>query len=61
MWTGGQKLNRQLGALTAAGCRKSFADKKSGKDALRPEPKACQAFLDAGDTLVVPLARPLRP
>ncbi|MFI6603512.1 recombinase family protein [Nonomuraea sp. NPDC050536] len=44
----------QLDALTAAGCRKIFADKKSGKDALRPELKACHAFLDAGDTLVVP-------
>ncbi|MDQ1051524.1 recombinase family protein [Streptomyces sp. V4I2] len=52
--TGGQKLERQLDALTAAGCRKIFADKKSGKDALRPELKACHAFLDAGDTLVVP-------
>ncbi|MFH8242688.1 recombinase family protein [Streptomyces sp. NPDC018321] len=31
-----------------------FADKKSGKNALRPELKACHAFLDAGDTLVVP-------
>ncbi|WP_241847164.1 recombinase family protein [Streptomyces sp. CB02414] len=40
--------------LTAAGCRKIFADKKSGKNALRPELKACHAFLDAGDTLVVP-------
>ncbi|MFF5674768.1 recombinase family protein [Streptomyces hygroscopicus] len=52
--TGGQKLERQLDALTAAGCRKIFADKKSGKDALRPELKACHAYLDAGDTLVVP-------
>jgi DNA invertase Pin-like site-specific DNA recombinase len=52
--TGGQKLERQLDALTAAGCRKIFADKKSGKDALRPELKACHAFLDPGDTLVVP-------
>jgi DNA invertase Pin-like site-specific DNA recombinase len=52
--TGGQKLERQLDALTAAGCRRIFADKKSGKDALRPELKACHAFLDAGDTLVVP-------
>ncbi|MFF8995495.1 recombinase family protein [Streptomyces sp. NPDC014983] len=52
--TGGQKLERQLGALTAAGCRKIFADKKSGKNALRPELKACHAFLDPGDTLVVP-------
>ncbi|MFE0372335.1 recombinase family protein [Streptomyces tendae] len=56
--TGGQKLERQLDALNAAGCRKIFADKKSdkksGKDALRPELKACHAFLDPGDTLVVP-------
>ncbi|MFC4607077.1 recombinase family protein [Streptomyces maoxianensis] len=52
--TGGQRLERQLDALTAAGCRKIFADKKSGKDALRPELKACHAFLDPGDTLVVP-------
>lgn len=52
--TGGQKLERQLDALSAAGCRKTFADKKSGKNALRPELKACHAFLDAGDTLVVP-------
>lgn len=51
---GGQKLERQLDALTAAGCRKIFADKKSGKNALRPELKACHAFLDPGDTLVVP-------
>ncbi len=28
--------------------------KKSGKNDLRPELKACHAFLDAGDTLVVP-------
>ncbi|WP_392900722.1 recombinase family protein [Streptomyces sp. LN699] len=52
--TGGQKLERQLDALTAAGCRKIFADRKSGKNALRPELKACHAFLDPGDTLVVP-------
>ncbi|MFD5437070.1 recombinase family protein [Kitasatospora sp. NPDC127067] len=52
--TGGQKLDRQLDALTAAGCRKIFADKKSGKNDLRPELKACHAFLGAGDTLVVP-------
>ncbi|MFF4268198.1 recombinase family protein [Streptomyces virginiae] len=52
--TSGQKLERQLDALTAAGCRKIFADKKSGKNALRPELKACHAFLDPGDTLIVP-------
>ncbi|MFD6274705.1 recombinase family protein [Streptomyces sp. NPDC060209] len=31
-----------------------FADKKSGKNDLRPELKACHAFLAPGDTLVVP-------
>ncbi|WP_258308763.1 recombinase family protein [Streptomyces sp. NWU339] len=54
MSTGGQKLERQLDALTAAGYRKILPDKKSGKDAFRPELKAWHAFLDAGDTLVVP-------
>ncbi|MGI5341903.1 recombinase family protein [Streptomyces sp. CA-181903] len=53
--TGGQKLDRQLNALKSAGCRKIFADKKSGKNDLRPELKACHAFLDAGDTLVGPV------
>ncbi|MGW6891069.1 recombinase family protein [Streptomyces chartreusis] len=52
--TGGQKIERQIDALTAAGCRKIFSDKKSGKTDLRPELKACHAFLDVGDTLVVP-------
>jgi hypothetical protein len=52
--TSGQKLERQLDALTTAGCRKIFADKKSGRNALRHELKACHAFLDPGDTLIVP-------
>ncbi|MEN1883053.1 recombinase family protein [Streptomyces mirabilis] len=52
--TGGQKLDRQLDVLTAVGCRRIFADRKSGKNDLRPELKACHAFLAAGDTLVVP-------
>ena len=49
-----QKLDRQLDALNAAGCRRVFADKKSGKNDLRPELKACRAFLAPGDTIVVP-------
>ncbi|MFD8079649.1 recombinase family protein [Streptomyces sp. NPDC059718] len=52
--TGGQKLDRQIDALTRAQCRKIFTDKKSGKNDLRPELKACHTFLGAGDTLVVP-------
>ncbi|MFD9504945.1 recombinase family protein [Streptomyces sp. NPDC060035] len=52
--TGGQKLDRQLDALNAVGCRRIFADTKSGKNDLRPELKACHAFLTEGDTLVVP-------
>ncbi|MFI6449750.1 recombinase family protein [Kitasatospora sp. NPDC050543] len=52
--TGGQKLDRRIDALAAAGCRRIFADKNSGKDDLRPEPKACHACLQSGDTLVVP-------
>ena len=56
--TRGQSLDRQLDALTFAGRRRIFADKKSGMNALRPELEACHAFLTAGDTLVVPeLAR----
>ncbi|WP_435856493.1 recombinase family protein [Streptomyces mutomycini] len=43
-----------LDALNAVGCRRIFADKKSGKNDLRPELKACHAFLAPGDTLVVP-------
>ncbi|WP_449597395.1 recombinase family protein [Nonomuraea endophytica] len=56
--TRGQSLDRQIDALTGAGCRRVFADKKSGKNALRPELQACHAFLTPGDTLIVPeLAR----
>ncbi|GAA1452865.1 recombinase family protein [Nocardiopsis tropica] len=59
-----QKLDRQLRALEVAGCVKVFADKKSGKNAQRPELKACLAYLRPGGTLVVPaldrLARSLQ-
>ncbi|RZU48835.1 DNA invertase Pin-like site-specific DNA recombinase [Krasilnikovia cinnamomea] len=52
--TGGQKLERQLDALRAAGCRRIFAEKQSGRDTDRPELTVCLAFLTDGDTLVVP-------
>ncbi|WP_246570480.1 recombinase family protein [Streptomyces tauricus] len=53
----GQKSQTRQIARTpglCAGCRKIFADKKSGKNALRPEFKACHALLEASDTLAVP-------
>ncbi len=52
--TSGQKLERQLDALKAAGCRRVFAEKQSGRDTDRPQLAACLAFLAPGDTLVVP-------
>jgi len=59
--TGGQKLERQLDALRAAGCQRIFAEKQSGRDTDRPELTACLEFMTAGDTLVVPaLDRPSR-
>ena len=52
--TSGQILDRQVRALTEAGCIRVFADKLSGKTADRPELGACLDYLRAGDTLVVP-------
>lgn len=52
--TGGQNLERQMDALKVAGCRRIFAEKKSGRDSERPELAACLDFLGPGDTLVVP-------
>ncbi|MFI6573959.1 recombinase family protein [Nocardia fluminea] len=52
--TTGQLLDRQLAALTAAGCQKIFTDKKSGKDTERAELWKCLEYMRAGDTLVVP-------
>ncbi|MFE0420796.1 recombinase family protein [Streptomyces tendae] len=50
----GQELDRHIDALTTAGCRKIFTDKTPGNTPLHPEPKACHAFRDTGDTLVDP-------
>ncbi|MEV6102775.1 recombinase family protein [Nocardia sp. NPDC051981] len=52
--TTGQLLDRQLHVLTAVGCQKTFADKKSGKDTEREELAKCLEYMRAGDTLVVP-------
>lgn len=52
--TSGQNIDRQHDALNAVGCRRVFTDTRSGKNAHRPELKACHAFLNPGDTLVVP-------
>ena len=52
--TGGQKLERQIDALKAAGCRRIFAEKKSGRNTVRPELAAALEFMRPGDTLVVP-------
>ncbi len=54
MSTAGQFLDRQTRALTDAGCLRVFADKRSGKNADRPELTACLDYLRAGDVLVVP-------
>ncbi len=51
--TGGQNLDRQLDALRAAGCRRVFAEKTSGRDTDRPLLAACLDFMQPGDTLVV--------
>jgi DNA invertase Pin-like site-specific DNA recombinase len=52
--TSGQIIDRQIRALTGAGCIRVFADKLSGKTADRPELAACLDYLREGDTLVVP-------
>jgi DNA invertase Pin-like site-specific DNA recombinase len=52
--TFGQILDRQIRALTEAGCLRVFADKLSGKAADRPELAACLDYLRVGDTLVMP-------
>ncbi|MEV6544206.1 recombinase family protein [Streptomyces sp. NPDC051665] len=54
MSTKGQLLDRQIHALTEAGCIRIFADKKSGKNAEREELWKALDFLREDDTLVVP-------
>ena len=43
----------QLDALTAAGCAKTFTEKRSGAQRDRPELKATLEYVREGDTLVV--------
>jgi DNA invertase Pin-like site-specific DNA recombinase len=50
----GQLLDRQIAALTAAGCQKVFTDKKSGKNVECEELRKCLDQPRPGDTLVVP-------
>lgn len=51
--THGQRLDRQVTALEAAGCSRIFTDKLSGRDAARPELLACMDYVRAGDLVVV--------
>nr|WP_281174915.1 recombinase family protein [Actinomadura oligospora] len=48
-----QRLDRQLAALTGAGCIRIFADKQPGKNADRAELAKAMDYLRPGDTLVV--------
>jgi DNA invertase Pin-like site-specific DNA recombinase len=48
-----QVLDRQIDALTTAGCEKIFDDRLSGVQADRPGLNACLGYLRAGDVLTV--------
>ena len=48
-----QVLDRQIDALTSAGCEKIFDDRLSGVQADRPGLNACLGYLRAGDVLTV--------
>jgi DNA invertase Pin-like site-specific DNA recombinase len=52
--TAGQLLDRQIAALTVAGCIRIFADKKSGRSTEREELVKALDYLRPGDVLVVP-------
>ena len=49
-----QFLDRQITALTEAGCIRIFADKKSGTNVAREELRKALDYLREGDTLVAP-------
>jgi DNA invertase Pin-like site-specific DNA recombinase len=51
--TGGQTLDLQRDALTAAGCERTFEDVASGAKADRPGLEEALAYARKGDTLVV--------
>lgn len=51
--TRGQLLDRQVDALTAAGCARIFTDTVSGAVVERPELAACLDYVRAGDVVVV--------
>ena len=48
-----QNLDRQINALTEAGCKRIYRDQLSGKDAARPGLTKALEHLLEGDTLVV--------
>jgi DNA invertase Pin-like site-specific DNA recombinase len=48
-----QVFDRQIDALTSAGCEKIFDDRLSGVQADRPGLNACLGYLRAGDVLTV--------
>lgn len=51
--TDDQHLDGQLGALTAAGCVRTWSEHASGADRTRGELAACLDHLRAGDALVI--------
>jgi DNA invertase Pin-like site-specific DNA recombinase len=48
-----QKADLQTNVFEAAGCEKIFMEKASGAQCDRPELKAAQGYISAGDKLVV--------
>ena len=48
-----QNEDRQIEALTSAGCEKIYLDKMSGKDTNRPQLKEMFTFIREGDTVLV--------